>query len=190
MIREGDTTTDAFVLLSGSVKVTAQAEGHREALLGIRIGGDIVGELAARDGRPRIATVTVCREVETLPVSAAQLRQARAEYPDVAAALENTLRCRLRAATCHRVILSGCSVRVRLLKILAELSGSYGRDTADGRLIEVRFTQAELAAATGAAETSVHKALRGLREAGIVRHGYGRIIILRPAELDSLATGD
>jgi CRP-like cAMP-binding protein len=58
LISQGDTSTFAVVLLDGVVKVTGVSSAGREALLAIRAGGDIVGELAAIDGRPRSCTIT------------------------------------------------------------------------------------------------------------------------------------
>ena len=43
LIREGDHGVVAYLLLSGSVKVTAAAD-EGDALLAIRVGGDVVGE--------------------------------------------------------------------------------------------------------------------------------------------------
>ena len=57
LIREGDPGTAVYLLLAGSVKVTG-ATDEGGSLLAIRVGGDLVGELAVLDGRPRVATVT------------------------------------------------------------------------------------------------------------------------------------
>ncbi|WP_254664790.1 cyclic nucleotide-binding domain-containing protein [Streptomyces prasinopilosus] len=58
LLREGESGSYAFLLLSGWFKVLATTEDGREALLAVRCGGDIVGELACFDGQPRIATVS------------------------------------------------------------------------------------------------------------------------------------
>src|SRR5207245_2420416 len=60
LIRQGEQSRFVFVILDGVVKVTGQANGGRDALLAIRMGGDIVGEFAALDAGPRSATVTTC----------------------------------------------------------------------------------------------------------------------------------
>src|SRR5262245_51002895 len=57
LIRESTMTVGVYLLLSGVVKTTAATDAG-EALLAIRVGGDIVGELATLDGSPRLATVT------------------------------------------------------------------------------------------------------------------------------------
>jgi len=53
LVREGDAARDAFLVLDGSARVTAQGR------LITRVGpGDFVGELALLDGGRRAATVT------------------------------------------------------------------------------------------------------------------------------------
>jgi CRP/FNR family transcriptional regulator, cyclic AMP receptor protein len=60
LISEGEQADDIFLLLDASVKVSAQLDAGGRALLAIRIGGDVVGEIAAMDGGTRSATVSAC----------------------------------------------------------------------------------------------------------------------------------
>ena len=63
LMREGDITKFVVVLLDGVVKATGLTLDGKEALLAIRVGGDIVGEFAALDEGPRSSTVTTCGTV-------------------------------------------------------------------------------------------------------------------------------
>ena len=66
LISQGDEGRHVYLLRpapygrSACVKVTARLANGAEALLGIRMGGDVVGELAVLGHRPRTATVTAC----------------------------------------------------------------------------------------------------------------------------------
>ena len=60
LLSESVAAPDAFLLLDACVKVTAQLDAGRQALLAIRVGGDIVGEIAIMDGGDRTATVIAC----------------------------------------------------------------------------------------------------------------------------------
>src|SRR5215469_6500313 len=44
LIREAEESAFVLVLLDGVVKATARAQNEREALLAMRMGGDLVGE--------------------------------------------------------------------------------------------------------------------------------------------------
>ena len=65
--RQGDTSTDAFLLQSGSADVLAEKDGQT-ALLRTFSDGAIVGELAAVTLQPRTATVQVTSELARLVV--------------------------------------------------------------------------------------------------------------------------
>lgn len=79
---------------------------------------------------------------------------------------------------------------MRLARLLVELATRYGRPGEDGTVLGCRLTQPELAALTGAAETTVQKALRELRAEGLLTTGYAATVIRdlpRLRELGDLA---
>ena len=62
---------------------------------------------------------------------------------------------------------------------------AYG--TRDGAYISWPLTQPELATLIGAAEPTVHKALRDLRETGVIATGYRRFRINNLEKLRAVA---
>ncbi|MEK8170702.1 cyclic nucleotide-binding domain-containing protein [Streptomyces sp. M19] len=70
-MREAEESTFVLILLDGVVKATGRTHDNRDALLAVRMGGDLVGEFAAVDGRPRSATVTTCGPVVARAVTRA-----------------------------------------------------------------------------------------------------------------------
>ncbi len=53
LMHEGDPSAFVIVLLQGIIKATRQTSDGKEVLLAVRVGGDVVGEIAALDNRPR-----------------------------------------------------------------------------------------------------------------------------------------
>jgi len=179
LIREGDRSNHVVLLRSGFVKVTARLDNGHEALLAIRVGGDIVGEMAAMDdGAPRSATVTACGEIAASIVRESDLRFFLESHPEAARAVNRIVVQRLRWSNQRRVEFGGYSVKVRLARVLAELAGSYGHPVPRGVVIGVDLTQPELAALTGSAEVTIHKALAELRRDGLITTGYRRTTVL------------
>ncbi|WP_067226022.1 Crp/Fnr family transcriptional regulator [Streptomyces sp. NBRC 109706] len=187
LMAEGENTGFVLLLLDGIVKATGRAPDGRETLLAVRMGGDLVGELAALDGSPRSATVTTCGPVVARRVNAADFRAAMRDRPAVARAVNVAVVRKLRAATAHRIDLTGCDVTTRLARVLHQIADTYGEPR--GRGVELRWpiTQPELATLAAAAEPSVHRALRGLRESGVVSTGYRSIRIEDLARLRRIA---
>ncbi|WP_420034420.1 Crp/Fnr family transcriptional regulator [Streptomyces sp. cg28] len=172
LLHEGGRDRHVVLLLSGFAKVTATVENGEISLLAVRVGGDTVGEMAAMDGSPRSATVTACGRVTARILQQADLHALLMRRPEIAMALTGIVSDRLRWANRRRLDFRGYSAKARLARLLVELATAYGRPGASGVVIGCRLTQPEMAALTGAAETTVHKGLRELRDEGLLDTGY------------------
>ncbi len=182
LIREGDKGTAVYLLLAGSVKVTG-ATDEGEGLLAIRVGGDVVGELAALDGRPRLATVTTAGPVIARVIGQAEFLGLLSRDPALSLALTREVSDKLRSATSRRIEFTGCDVNTRFARVLLDLAERYGEHTPAGRTIGCPLTQTELATLAGAAEPTVQRSLRQLKADGIVSTGYRMTTVL---DMDAL----
>jgi len=185
---EGGRDTHVEVLREGHVKITTEVGGVPR-LLAIRLPGDIVGEFAAITGNGRSATVTTCGEVVSTVIRQAEFLRFLGEHPHVANQVTATVGQRLRWANERRSEFAAYPVHVRLAHVLGEIAASCGEAVRDGVLIGVELSQTELATLVGAAEDTVQKALRLLRDQGLVRTGYRRITVVDHAALRAVAEG-
>lgn len=184
LMQEGEQSTFVLVLLDGVVKATGRTEDGAEVLLAVRMGGDLVGEFAAADGRPRSATVTTCGAVVAHVIKRDDFLACLQRDPRLAQAVSRSVVGKLRAANSRRIDFTGCDAPTRLARVLHELAVTYG-ERADGRAVLLRWplTQPELASLASVAEPTAHKALRRMRADGIVETGYRKITILNLAWL-------
>lgn len=187
IIQEGARSDYAVVLLSGFYKVVGFTEDGREALLAVRIGGDLVGETGLADGEPRSATVRAAGAGESLRVGERDYRTLLSTYPDARQAVSQAMAAKLRSATRRRVEFATCPVHVRVARVLRELAAAHGVHRNGMVLVEVELTQPELAALVGTTEPTVHRVLTSMRENKIVETGYRRIHILDEERLAELA---
>jgi CRP-like cAMP-binding protein len=187
LMLEGDSTTEVMALVDGWVKVLGSTEDGGHALLSLRIGGDLVGEQAALDNSPRSATVISAGVTIVQVIGQQDFLRFLDRRPDAGVAVSRALSGKLRWATRRRVDFSGLPVMTRLARVLGELGRLYGRPGGDGIEFRYTLTQPELAAMVGASEPSVHKALRQLRQDGIVVTGYRQVVITDPEALDAIA---
>ncbi|WP_329254385.1 Crp/Fnr family transcriptional regulator [Streptomyces sp. NBC_01478] len=188
LLSEGAPDRHAVLLLSGFAKVTARVENGETSLLAVRVGGDTVGEMAAVDGSaPRSATVTACGAMATRILQPGLLHELLMRRPEVSVALTRIIADRLRWANRRRLDFRGYPAKVRLARLLVELATAYGRPTEGGVVVGCLLSQPELAALTGAAETTVHKGLRELRGKGLLETGYRSTTIRDLARLKELA---
>jgi len=187
LIREGEQSTFVLILLDGVVKVIGRTGVGRDMLLAVRMGGDLVGEFAAVDAQPRSATVTTCGPVVARIMTRADFVACMRPDPDLAHAVNRAVVAKLRMANSHRIDFTGCDVNTRLARVLHQIALIYGERKGEGVVIRWPITQPELASLSGAAESTVHKALRKLRESGVVSTGYRTIRVDDLALLSSIA---
>jgi CRP/FNR family cyclic AMP-dependent transcriptional regulator len=189
LIHEGLLETHVIILEDALVKVTALLPKGRQALMAIRISGDIVGEMSALNAVPRSATVTTCRPSTIRTIGRESFRTYLEHHSGAAIAVAGIVADHLRAANRRRVDFASYPVKIRVARALWEMGSWYGRRTPAGLLIDINLTQPELATLCGAADITVHKALRELREAGLIETGYRGFEIKDEAALRRMAGG-
>ncbi|MFJ9668107.1 Crp/Fnr family transcriptional regulator [Streptomyces sp. NPDC101219] len=187
LLREGEHGSHVHLLLSGWYKVVARTEDDREALMAVRTGGDIVGELACFDALPRVATVMAAGPGVTRLIGRQEFNDFLAAHDTVAREVMRVVAGKLRWSTRRRQEFGSCPVEMRIARVLGELMRAYGRPGPAGTVIGVSLTQPELAALVGASEPSVHRVLRTLREERVLDTGYRRILVRDAQELSRIA---
>lgn len=189
LLREGETSTFVLVILSGWSLALAGTENGARLILALRGAGEVVGDLAAMDRRPRSATVTALGPVRGVVISGQRFRGFLAARPHATALIMRQLASRLRSADAERRSLASGTVLQRLAARLLELLERTGRDVPEGVALDPPLPQHELAAAVGATREAVAKALRLLREEGVVVTGSRRLVVTDMELLRLLARG-
>ena len=188
LLEEGATGTDVFLLLSSFVKVTA-GTGDSEALLALRGGGDVVGEVAARDGGPRTATVTACGQepVRAVRLSAQALERCLTDRPEVRLRLERMVLGKLRSATLRRTDNSSTRARTRLARVLVAMAEDFGTPLRGSTVIHVDLTHVEWGTMISCSEKTVERAMADLARDGLVERNRKRPIVRDLEALRALA---
>ncbi|KXK60152.1 transcriptional regulator [Micromonospora rosaria] len=178
LIHEGDHESHHLVLLvEGLAKVTVGLADGRSALLSLRVGGDLLGEMSALNQRARSATVTTCGPTRYRAIPRDQFNRFLREQPQAAVELAAMVSDRLRWSNRRRVDFALYGTRVRVARVIADLCRTHGRRTPTGVIIDVRLPQPELASICGASVASVEKSLRELRASGLVETDYRRLTV-------------
>lgn len=182
IIVEGADDTSAFLLLSACVKVTARLPSGGEALLAVRFGGEVIGELAALDGGRRSATVRGCaREpVVAVELSQPELHDLQVRHPEAARTLNRSIVHKLRSSTRRRIDYTGCPPHVRLARALVEMADDHGwqRNEAQFIRLAVDLTQVEIGTLVGVKPATAQRALRRLRDQALISTDSRPLVIL------------
>jgi CRP-like cAMP-binding protein len=185
LFSEGADSTWVLVLLSGRVKASSHGENGTEVLLAVRGTGSLIGEVAAIDGLPRSATISVLEPVEALVLTAEEFMAFLHAYPRIMRLILRMICERWRDADRKRVEFGILDATSRVAQRLVELADRFGEPYAgdsaghgpDSVRITLPLTQEELAGWVGASREAVSKALRTLRSRGWIETGRRSLIV-------------
>lgn len=175
LFQEGDRSETVAYMVRGRVKVSTFTDEGAEVVLAIAGPGQLLGELSAIDGQPRSANVTALEPVEVIMVVADVFRLFAETHPRFTTALLHILASRLRDSDRKRVEFGAYDTTGRVAHRLLELADRFGTSNGKGVDITLALTQDELAGWVGASREGVSKALRVLRERGLVETGRRRV---------------
>ncbi|MFE7189717.1 Crp/Fnr family transcriptional regulator [Kitasatospora sp. NPDC057541] len=192
LILDQDRGGFVLLLLTGFAKATVEDAAGTPVLLDVRAYGDVVGEAAALDGRPRSATVTAAGPVTVRRIAQPEWLRWLGTHPVAGIALSRCLVHRGRTTTRRLVGLASEQVVNRLAHDLADLAQRYGTTGPRGVGITIhpRLTQVELGAMIGAGERRVHHALHELADRGLLRLGRRSTTVLSLPGLLEVAGGE
>ncbi|MFD4642716.1 Crp/Fnr family transcriptional regulator [Lentzea sp. NPDC058436] len=188
LFRHGDPAGHVLLVVDGWVKVTMTAPSGYEAVLAMRGSGDVLGEVAVLDGRPRSANVWTLGGTEAVLLTAERFVRALHERPAIAIALVVHIADRLRRADNRRLEQAAHSSTERLAAFLLRLAGQHGSVAPDGVEIAVQLSQQEMAGAIGASREAVARGLRTLRDRGVVLTRRRKLVIIAPEALSAMAS--
>jgi CRP-like cAMP-binding protein len=187
LMTEGEASDHVIVLLRGRSKVSSYTAEGKEVVLAVRGPGDILGELSAFDGEPRLATVSALESIEALIIPSDRFTRFLEDNSRVAVLLLQMLTHRLRDSARKQVEFGAYDTPGRVARRLIELVERYGNQEGTGVRISLSLTQDELAGWTGASREAVSKALREFRDRGWVTTGRRSIVVLDVDALRSRA---
>ncbi|MFI7641275.1 Crp/Fnr family transcriptional regulator [Nonomuraea sp. NPDC049400] len=175
VINEGDTSDWVLVLLEGRVKCSSHTSAGTEVVLAVRGPGALLGEMSAIDGSPRSATVTALEPISGIVVR--DFSSFLESHGRIAVLLMQLLTAKLRDADRKRIEYGAFDTTGRVATRLLELAERYGEQTNSGVRVALPLSQDELAGWTGASREAVSKALRTLRDRGLIETGRRRVVI-------------
>jgi CRP-like cAMP-binding protein len=172
---KGDPGDALFGIRRGQIVVTTTTRGGRQLTLNILGPGDILGEIALLDGRPRSADATASGPAELFMIRRADFQNLLRRRSEIAMRLIEILCDRLRWSSDRVEEASLLAFPVRLARRLLKLADDFGD--------EIIITQEELSILTGAGRETVNRQLQKWQQGGIVTLGRGRVQVVKMGRL-------
>src|SRR5215475_10969192 len=175
-----------FAIRKGAVKISVPSVDGHDAVFNLMTDGDIFGEIALLDGRPRTADAVAITNCEMFMIERRDFLPLVQEEPQIALRLIEILCARLRQTTQQAESLMFLPLPGRLAKTLLRLSFGDGA-TAERKII---ITQKDLGNIIGMSRESTNRQLRLWKENKWVRLERRGIIILSVKALERIAESD
>jgi CRP/FNR family cyclic AMP-dependent transcriptional regulator len=178
---EGDTSTNAYVVVSGRVDISVFSDDGRELLL-YRLGpGHLFGETGLLDEQPRSACAIARAHCELISISRRVLLNSVTHNPGLALRMIASLSRRLRTADETIKAIGFLDMSARLVRILLAME----QEQEGGGIVWV--SQNDLASTLGCMRQSVTRTITAWRRLGYVSTGRGYIRILNRRKLQALS---
>jgi CRP/FNR family cyclic AMP-dependent transcriptional regulator len=177
---KGDPGSGLMGVLSGSVKISVPSADGRDIVLRIVHPGEIFGEIALLDGRPRTADAMVMTDCELMVIERRDFIPFLRSQPDLMMQIVEILCSRLRWTTEQVQDVSFLDLPTRLAKALLRLVGENEGAVGGGKLT---ITQRELSQVIGRSRESTNKQLRIWAKKDWVRLQRGAVTVLQPEKL-------
>jgi CRP/FNR family cyclic AMP-dependent transcriptional regulator len=185
LVLQGEVGDFLYLLTEGKVKVLVSNQGGVETMLAIRARGDLVGEFALLDAKPRTATARALGQVTARRISRADYAELTAAYPAVAALVVKYVLGKVRTSTVRRAAERTWGARGLLAQELYDLAVKHG-EPSPGGVVRVPITQAELGQLAGVAVSTTERVLKELRDRGIIATRYGATEVRDMAALEAI----
>jgi CRP/FNR family cyclic AMP-dependent transcriptional regulator len=181
-----DPGSSLFAIRKGTVKITVPSVDGHDAVFNFMNEGDIFGEIALLDGRPRSTDAVAITDCEMFVIERRDLLPLLEEEPQIVLKLTEILCERLRQTTEQAESLMFCHLPGRLAKALLRLS--FGEEATAERKIAI--SQKDLANVIGMSREATNRQLRFWEQHNWVRLERGGIVILSVRALERIAESD
>ncbi len=182
LFREDDPGDTMYIVQSGRVRISREAEGHNKVLA--ELGpGEFLGEMAILNGKPRTATAEVIEPAKLLVLDAKKFEAMVTGNTEIAVRLIKKLSRRLDNADALIEILMHRDPKARVILGLARYADATGVTRPDGSVL-VKMTREQLAEQIGLSPDQTHGSVQRLARLGIIEESSEGFAIKDVARLN------
>lgn len=191
LFSKGDPGDALYGVMSGRIRISAGAPSGKEVVLNTIEAGQVFGEIALLDGRPRTADAAAAVNSELMRIRRRDFIRYMESEPRLAIHLLEMLCQRVRATSELVEDSAFLALPARLAKRLLGMSGYPGGPGGDvGEIdfgdLELKISQQELGRLMDSSREAVNKHLQNWRRQGWVELSRNRVTIVDPEALSDL----
>jgi CRP-like cAMP-binding protein len=185
IVRAGEAGSELYVVVEGMVRVERAGRVMRKLR-----EGDLFGEIAVLDGRPRTADAVTLEETDLLVLERNQLLPFLTGNPEVAGRLLAVLCQKLRQTSEHLEDALLREAPSRLARGLLRLAETFGQQRPSGVRIEMKLSQQQIGSLIGVSRESINRHIGDWTRAGHLAMEDGFLVIRDRALLERAAEAE
>jgi CRP-like cAMP-binding protein len=186
IFQKGDTASSMMAVLKGSVRIYTGSSDGKEITLNTIRTGEVFGEIALLDNRPRSADATAEEDSDLLVIERRHFMPFLLANQDLIVRMVAVLCQRLRQTSDALSDIVMLDLPGRLARLLLRLAADHGRATPEGIRIEFKLSQRDIGTRVASTRESVNKQLQVWRDAGWLSLDRGYITLHQPERLRRL----
>ena len=179
-----------IAIINGEVKISMASADGKEVVLAILRAGEVFGEIAMLDGKPRSADATALTACTLAGLNRHDVLAALERNPAAWLGLVEVLCSRLRQTDQDLVDVVLLGLAPRLAKALLRVIDEQGARAKNAAVAGIRLSQYELGNMVGAARENVNKCLQEWQRAGIIRMEKRVITIANRVKLEAVVVSE
>lgn len=180
---KGDPGSGLFAVCVGTVKISVPSADGKDAVFNLVHEGEIFGEIALLDGRPRTADATAVTDCELMAIDRRDFIPLIHSQPEIALKVIEVLCARLRHTSEQLEDIMFLHLPGRLAKTLLQLMDKT-KPSPNG--CKIAITQREIGQIIGMSRESTNKQLRNWERRKWIRLERGSIVVLAPEALTAI----
>ncbi|POR56926.1 Crp/Fnr family transcriptional regulator [Bosea psychrotolerans] len=166
---KGDPSDGLYAIRRGLIRIGTTDDRGQQMTMNLLGGGDVFGEIALLDGRPRTADAVAMEDTDMFFLPRRDFLSLLDREPSITQQLIGLLCARLRDVIGRMEETAFLPAAIRLARRILMLAADYGA--------EVRVSQEELASLTGVTRETVNRQLQSWKRTGIISLARGRLVI-------------
>jgi CRP/FNR family transcriptional regulator, cyclic AMP receptor protein len=190
VMAKGDPGSSMLAVLVGRLRVNSVSADGKEVTLNMIGPGEIVGEFALLDGKPRSNDVIAVEDTTVMVIERRDFMPFLLRHDTLVERLLVVLCDKLRRTSLALEEIALFDLPARLARLLMKLAADYGRplprEQGGGVRIDLKLSQRDLSTQVASTRETVNKQLRVWRETGTIDQRDGYLIVLKPEALVAL----
>jgi CRP/FNR family transcriptional regulator, cyclic AMP receptor protein len=183
IFRKGEPGESMMVIASGQVKISMSGLDGKEAVLAILGAGEIIGEMAILDEKPRSADAIALAPSELMLLNRRDFVPFLEREPGLALRLLAMTSDRLRRTSALLAERTLRHLPGRLAKALLELGKCDEGHCPPGARVELPISQKTFASLLGTSRETLNKQLHAWQSEGLIALEPGAVVIFQPEAL-------